>query len=408
MWAIPRRRISIYKGITKDIFCLLIKNELINGQYIKMFERKFATYIGTSDAVSVSSGTVALSLILENLSLNKGDEVILPAYTFSGIPMCIKALGLLPRFVDIDSHTDNLDIVKVKEIINPKTKVIIATHIFGRPCELEEILRLGKEKGIFIIEDCAHAIGSRYKGRKVGSFGDAAFFSFSLTKPFNTFNGGMLVSDNHELIDRIRYKVENLPVLPRTALIKNILVVFLLYFITKPIVFTFVIYPVLLLLSFVNKDIINLYNKIFKKLIFYGIKKYKFSNLQSLVGLKTMQFYDKMAIERYNKVSLFNELCEDNRINVFEVNKKDDKNVFHYYYIIKHHKKDAIYKDLLRHGIDTGKYVAKNCGKLFDDLERYPNTEDAYSNSFQLPIEHCNQKNMLVIIRVLKRYMLEK
>lgn len=405
MWAIPRRRVLIYRGITRDILRLLIRNELIYGRYIKEFEKKFSAYIGVSEAISVSSGTAALSLILESLLLNRGDEVILPAYTFISVPACVKALGLSPHFVDIDLRTDNLDIIELKKAINQRTKVIIATHIFGRPCEIDKIIAIAKEKNIFVIEDCAHAIGSEYKGKKAGAFGDAAFYSFSLTKPFNTFNGGVVVSNDRKLSDKIRGKVDKLQTFPKTALLKNISVVFLLHFLTYPAIFTFSIYLILLLLSFVNRDLIKLYDEIFKKHIFYGLKKYKFSNLQAFVGLKTMQSYNKIIIERYNSVKKFVDLCKKEEINAFERNNKINKNIFYYFFIIKHPKKDIIAKDLLRLGIDTGKHIMRNCGYIFDESNMYPNTENAYNNSLQLPIESFNEKNMLAVIRVLKRHM---
>lgn len=405
MCAIPRRRVLIYRGITKDMFRLLIGGELIHGRYIREFEKKFADYIGIGNAVTVSSGTAALSLILESLPLNRGDEVILPAYTFTSVPACVKALGLSPHFVDIDPNTDNLDITELKKAINQRTKVIIATHIFGRPCEIEEVVAIAKENNLFVIEDCAHALGSEHRGKKLGTFGDAAFYSFSLTKPFNTFNGGVVVSNDRKLSDKIRGEVSKLQNFPKTPIVKNILIGFLLHFFTKPFVFTLSIYPILLLLSFVNKDIIKLYDKIFKKHIFYGFKKYKFSNFQAFIGLKTMQNYDKIIIERYNSITKFVDLCRKEKINIFERNNKINKDIFYYFFIIKHPKKDIIAKDLLLLGIDTGKHIMRNCGKIFDESNAYPNTEKAYNNSLQLPIANFNDKNMLAVIRVLKRHI---
>lgn len=403
MWAIPRRRVSISKGICKDIFALALKNKLIKGRYVREFEKKFAAYIGVSDAVSISSGTAALSLILETLPLNRGDEVIVPAYTFPSVPSCIKAMGFLPRFVDINQRTDNPDTLKLKEIINHKTKAIIATHLFGRACNIDAIAELAKGKRIYVIEDCAHAIGSEYKGKKVGSLGDVAFFSFSLTKPFNTFNGGAIVSNDLDLLDKIRQKIKNIPNLPKSILLKNIFIAYLLHFLTKPAVFTFSIYPMLLLFSSIKKDLINIYNRMFKEHIFYGAKRFKFSNLQALTGIRNLQLFDKIITERSEKAKLFEELCNSRRISILQ--SKNDaacRNRFYYFYIIKHAQKDKIAKDLLRQGIDTGKQLMSNCGKLFSGPNTYTNTEEAYNNSLQLPLESCSRSKMLTIINTLK------
>lgn len=409
MWAVPRRRISMRKGMFINIMRLLLKRQFIDGRYIENFEQKFAAYIGTSEAVSISSGTAALSLILEALSLKNGDGVILPAYTFPSVPAAIRALGLIPCLVDIDCYCDNIDIASLKDRINDKTKVIIATHLFGKPCDIDALYALAKDKNIFIIEDCAHAIGSKYKGRRVGSLGDAAFFSFSLTKPFNTFNGGMITSNNSELIAKIREKINKLPCVPLSALFKNILVAYLLYFLTKPAIFSVTLYPLLLLFSLITKDLINSYNRIFKKLIFYGTKIFRFSNLQAFVGINTLKSYEQTILERAEKVRIFSGICKDQGLeSICPDDSQTGKDIFHYFYIIKHPEKDVIARKLLFNGIDTGKYVMRNCGRLLEDSGRnYFNTEYAYNNSLQLPVECCDIKNMRTIARVIKRHILK-
>ena len=402
MWAVPRRKIFLCKGTCRNIFELAIKRQIIGGGYIAKFENLFASYIGVKEAVSISSGTAALSLILECLDLKAGDEAILPAYTFPSVPACIGEFGLVLRFVDIDLNTDNIDILKLEEAINHKTKLIVATHIFGRPCDIETIVAMAKERGIYVIEDCAHAIGSEYKGKKLGSFGDAAYFSFSITKPFNTFNGGMIAANNPELIRKIRGKVEKIPDLPSCILYKNILFSYSLCFLTSPVIFTFFIYPALLLLSLINMDLIRLYNKTFKKSVFMGTKKFKFTNLQALVGIKMLDSHRQYFLERANKIKLFNELCMENHIDIGNERIRKHQIIFHYFFVIKHQNQYALAKKMLWNGIDTGKHLMSNCGKLFSDSYCYPNAEQARRYSLQIPIEHCTQEVMGKIIRVLK------
>lgn len=404
MSIIPRRTIALYQGIVGDIIRIFLKKELIKGQYVEEFEKKFAHYIGTNHALAVSSGTVALMLILETLSLEKGSEVFLPAYTFPSVPLCVKSLGFVPRFIDIDPRTDNIDISELKKNVGTATKVIIATHIFGKPCLLDEIVAFAQEKNIFVIEDCAHALGARYKGRMVGSFGDAAFFSFSLTKPFNTFNGGMIVSNKSDFMNKIKKKIETFPSLSKGPLFKNIFLGFLLRFITIPWVFSVLVFPVLLGLSFFKKDLIGAYNKIFKKQIFYGVQRFKFTNLQAFIGLEFLKRCDTNMSERIEKVKLFNQICTSEGINIPFRYKDPFEGFFPYFYVFKHAKRDMIAQELLMKGIDTGKYLMSNCGVLFEEANAYEHTQKAYRDSLQIPVERCSQKKMKIIAKILKRY----
>jgi dTDP-4-amino-4,6-dideoxygalactose transaminase len=169
-------------------------NSLHHGTYCRQFEQDMATLCDAPHAIAVANGTVALELALRSLGIGDGDEVIVPARSFMASASCVVACGATPVFADVDDVTQGISVASVEAVLGPRTKAIIAVHLAGWPCEMEGIMSLAQRKGIFVIEDCAQAHGARLKGRPVGSFGDAAAFSFCTDKIISTGGeGGMLV-----------------------------------------------------------------------------------------------------------------------------------------------------------------------------------------------------------------------
>lgn len=150
-------------------------------------------------------GRVALYAILRAMMLQEGDEVILPGFTCIVVPNAITYLRGKPVYVDIDPRTYNIDPMKIEKSITKKTKVIIAQHTFGIPSEMDRILEIARKHGLYVIEDSCHALGSLYKGREVGSLGDAAFFSSQWSKPVTSGLGGWAIVNNADLEERMRH-----------------------------------------------------------------------------------------------------------------------------------------------------------------------------------------------------------
>ncbi|MBN1897727.1 MAG: aminotransferase class I/II-fold pyridoxal phosphate-dependent enzyme [Spirochaetes bacterium] len=153
-------------------------------------------------------GRVALFALLKAAGVRKDDEVILPGFTCVVVPNAIKYLGARPVYVDINEKDYNIDIKKIKKKITKKTRVIIAQHTFGIPADMAEIMSLARKNNIFVIEDSAHAIGSRYKGREVGTLGDAAFFSSQWSKPITTGFGGFCMVNHKRLKAKMKDVIE--------------------------------------------------------------------------------------------------------------------------------------------------------------------------------------------------------
>lgn len=180
------------------------KGNFILGEEEKNFEKAFAQYCGAQFGVGVNSGTDALYLALAALDIEAGDEVILPTHTFIATALCISYTGATPVLVDIEKDTYNLDPKKLKAAITKNTKAILPVHIYGQPANMDEINALAKQHGLKVIEDACQAHGATYKGKKVGSLGDIACFSFYPTKSLGAFgDGGMVVTNDQDVYERV-------------------------------------------------------------------------------------------------------------------------------------------------------------------------------------------------------------
>jgi perosamine synthetase len=163
------------------------------GRFIGQFENAFSDYLGGGYAVAVSNGTVALQLGLTTLGVGRGDEVIVPDFTFGASINAIIHAGAKPVLVDVDGETWTIDLEGVRNAINPRTKAIMPVHLYGQPARIDEIIEIASSNGLFVIEDCAEALGATYKNRLVGLDGDCTGFSFFANKVITTGEGGMVV-----------------------------------------------------------------------------------------------------------------------------------------------------------------------------------------------------------------------
>lgn len=184
-------------------------NEVLNdlqftsGYHVKKFEENFAKYCGTEFCCGVNSGTSALHLALRLLNINPGDEVITTSLTFIATSWAISYVGAKPVFVDIHPADSNINVKLIEAAITPKTKAIIIVHLYGNPCEMDKIMEIANKHGIPVVEDCAQAHGAHYMGKKVGTFGDIACFSFYPGKNLGGYGeGGALITNNKSYYDR--------------------------------------------------------------------------------------------------------------------------------------------------------------------------------------------------------------
>lgn len=173
------------------------------GAYVDKFQNIFCDFLGGGQALCTSSGTTALHLALKAMDIGIGDEVIVPAITFGASANVVIHTGATPVFVDITSDTRTMCPRALKQAITPATKAIMPVHLYGHPCDMDPIVEIAREHNLKIIEDCAEALGAEYKGAKVGLIGDVGAFSFFANKIITTGEGGMVVSKNQELLERM-------------------------------------------------------------------------------------------------------------------------------------------------------------------------------------------------------------
>jgi len=192
-------RIPIYKpsleGNEKKYLLECISDNWISsgGYFVLEFEKKFSQIHSGINSLAVTSGTTAIHLALVSLGIGKGDEVIVPNLTFAAVINAVLYTGARPIIVDVDKHKWTIDCNEIEKNISKKTKAIIPVHIFGNPCPMEKIIKIAKKNKIYVIEDCAEAIGSKYQQKRVGVGADCATFSFFGNKTITTGEGGMIL-----------------------------------------------------------------------------------------------------------------------------------------------------------------------------------------------------------------------
>ena len=176
---------------------------LTDGPQLRKFERKFAKYTGSKYAVGVSNGTAALHLALKALGLKKGDEVIIPNITFVATANSVLLTGATPVLVDVNYDDMNISLDSIKQNITSKTKAILPVHIAGKICKMTQIKKIAKKNNLLLIEDCAHAIGTKLNNKHAGTFGSIGCFSFYPTKNFTTIEGGMVITNSKRIAEYV-------------------------------------------------------------------------------------------------------------------------------------------------------------------------------------------------------------
>ena len=203
------RRIPIAKPYITDeeieaVVRILKSGFLAQGSEVYAFEREFAEYIGVKHAVAVANGTVGLDLALKAFGIREGDEVITTPFTFIATANAILYQMAKPVFADIDLKTYNLDPNSVLEAITPRTRAIIVVHLYGQPADMKAFREIADDYRLLLVEDCAQAHGATFMGRRVGGFGEVAVFSFYATKNMTTGEGGMVVTNDDKIAEKIR------------------------------------------------------------------------------------------------------------------------------------------------------------------------------------------------------------
>ncbi|MCM2325517.1 MAG: aminotransferase class I/II-fold pyridoxal phosphate-dependent enzyme [Candidatus Woesearchaeota archaeon] len=292
-------RLKIIPKIQLKFYPSQLARSCFSKQGIVDFEAAFSRKTGIKYCAAAYTGRAALIAILSSLGLKKGDEIILPAFTFVGLAHIIADMGFKPVFADVSSETLNIDPEKIEELITQKTKVLLIVHNMGNPCEMDEIVRICRRNKLILIEDCAHSLGSRYKGKLVGTFGHASIFSFHYSKIINTFWGGMACTNSKKLASKIAKTVKSFKVQTKSQLLSRLEISFLQAIVTSPIVYSTIFYPVNMLFEKIRgEDIIETLFKL--KPQDMETHKYQFTDFQARIGileLKKVEDYNRTRID---------------------------------------------------------------------------------------------------------------
>ncbi|MDE3156393.1 MAG: aminotransferase class I/II-fold pyridoxal phosphate-dependent enzyme [Acidobacteriota bacterium] len=271
------------------------RGTLIQGPEIEAFEAAFAARAGVSagHAVAASYGRMAFYYILKALDLPPGSEIVVPALTFWVIPELARVSGLKVVFADVDPATFTIDPDALEAVITERTRAVVPTHLYGLPCDMDRIMAIAARHNLVVIEDCAHALGATYKGRPVGTFGEAGFFSFQTLKPLNCYGGGMALVRDAALADRVRALAHAEPWPDEKRVTKRFFIGKLQRIFIRPWVFTISSFPILWLSSWfgANPDV-YLWENIRELQPLPAQYIERFPNAQAAIGLEALKYLD--------------------------------------------------------------------------------------------------------------------
>ncbi len=196
---------SIQDKIDAALTQIIQTSNFIGGEIVTQFEKEFTKYIGIEHCIGCANGTDSIEILLQTLEIGKGDEVLVPAISWIATSEAVSSVGATPVFVDVDPNYYTIDVLKIEDAITSKTKAIIPVHLYGQAADMDAILSIATKHALYVIEDCAQAHGAKYKGKKVGTFGICASFSFFPGKNLGAFgDAGCMVTNNDTIAEKAR------------------------------------------------------------------------------------------------------------------------------------------------------------------------------------------------------------
>jgi len=370
---------------------MLLRRQLIEGPYISEFERLFSEKYGVANSLALGSCRSGFALIIDALGIKNGDEVILPAFNLSAFPKILKLKGIKPIFNDIDEETFNIDTNKIEANITPKTKAIVAVHLFGNVCDMDRIMYIAKKHNLYVIEDCANAFMARYKNSNVGTYGNVACFSLGHSKDIPTFGGGVVITNDNTLNLSMRDRYDKEYVFPRVGdMIKVFIKNIVLKVTTSKYVFLLCVYPIVLLFSLFGFDIVG---HIIEEddLMITKISKKRFTNFQARIGIDKLNENNRKQAKRVEIARAFNKaLSSFDNVTAAKVIEGGSHAYWNYPMLFD--QRLFLVNQLLRYGIDAREVTTYNCNryKIFEEFkQKCPATDKISETILTLPIYHA-------------------
>lgn len=366
------REINFISGTTTWRECLLVLwtifwgRGVVNGKQIKEYEERFREYLGVKYSFSFGTGRMAFYSILKAMGIKKGDEVILPGYTCVVVPNAVIYCGGKPVYIDIDRKTLNIDASKIEKKITPRTKVIYAQHTFGSFCDMSFITKIAKKHNLQVVEDCSQAFGAEYAGRKLGTFGNAAYFTTEQSKIISTGMGGMAVTNNKELAVKIK-QIQDQADFYEEKVVKKIALQIVLYWIFyHPLIYFFGKY----ILGALRQKKFFLESTTKEEIDGKRPKEYpvRLSNIQAKIGLSQLENIDNNLNHRHKIARRYRDLLT--RLN-YEIPENNDKffNPSYVRYWFLTERKEEFKEQFRGRGIELGEWFNSPLHPKKDNLE---------------------------------------
>ena len=377
--SVPRRCVNLPPGSLKTLVSSVLGKTVQQGPAIDKFYTNFAQWLGVSHVFGAASGRSAFQLALGALGLEKGAQIIFPAFTFPVIPLVAKLLGYQPVFCDVDSQTYNSGPEHIEPKITEKTGAILATHLFGQPCPIRELADLARQRNIRLLEDCAHACGVRVDGQSVGSFGDIGIFSFAEGKNMPCFGGGAIATSDDEIAQRAVDILSESPMPTKNAITKNAFSIWLKWLLTRPFIFGMTAYPALRLKLLLGQPLMDsaVGDELLEDFMQSNPRVHRMSNLQAAVGVLQLEHIDEFNEGARRNARILTENLGD--VPGIEAPDAVEGDHIYVYYPLKVDpaKRDDLRHYLLRRGFDSKTSDMSDCTPLmtFRDPEQAENNQ---------------------------------
>lgn len=364
--SIPRRCVNLPPGSLRSLISCTIGGRLQEGPAIKKFYKEFGDWLGGTNVFGAASGRSAFQLALEALGLEKGKEIIFPIFTFPVMPMVAKMIGYKPVFCEVDPVTFNSGPEHIAPKINENTGAVLATHLFGQPCPINEIAALTREQGVRLMEDCAHACGVRVDGRLVGTFSDVGIFSFAEGKNMPCYGGGAIATADEEIARRAAEILSKASIPGKDAVLKKGIDIWLKWLLTRPEVFGLTVYPALRLKLLMGQPLMDstVGDELLESFAASNHQVVRMNNLQAEIGLRQIKRIDTFNEgARQNARILTENLADKSGIGV--PSSADGEHIYVYYPLtVEPNRRDDLRRYLLKNGFDSKITDMSDCSML--------------------------------------------